>query len=143
MELKDLVLSTIAEIDETIKEQSKRIDEVEKKPVDEVIEEPVKKLDKNFHLEVQNPIKAHETEEKEAEDEKLHESDESFEIYIDEELKFLKDLKERILVLFEGFQAPNIKSQVAKIDMMLNFFEYQLSVIEERIEKISLQKYPK
>ena len=52
------------------------------------------------------------------------------------ELLFLNSLRERMLVLFEGFQAPNNTSLEAKIDLTLNFLEYVLSTVDERIDKI-------
>ncbi len=55
---------------------------------------------------------------------------------INDEEKFLKSLKERILVLFEGFQAPNNQNLEAKVDLTLNFLEYLLAAIEERLQKI-------
>lgn len=53
-----------------------------------------------------------------------------------DEQEFLIKLKERLLVLFEGFQATNNKNVEAKLDLTLGFLEYLLSLIEERIEKI-------
>lgn len=52
------------------------------------------------------------------------------------ELRFLENLRERILVLFEGFQAPNNKNFEAKLDLTLNFFEYLLATIEKRVEEL-------
>ena len=52
------------------------------------------------------------------------------------ELVFLNAIRERLLVLFEGFQAPNNANLEAKIDMTLNFLEYTLATIDERIEHI-------
>ena len=52
------------------------------------------------------------------------------------ELLFLQSLRERMLVLFEGFQAPNNVSLEAKVDLTLNFLEYVLSTIDTRIENI-------
>ncbi|MDR2153041.1 MAG: hypothetical protein LBO72_09485 [Helicobacteraceae bacterium] len=54
----------------------------------------------------------------------------------DDEAKFLSAVKERILALFEGFQSPNNKAVEAKVDLTLNFFEYLLSAIEERIDEL-------
>ena len=53
-----------------------------------------------------------------------------------DELKFLTNLKERVLVLFEGFQSPNNKNIEAKVDLTLNFLEYLLATTDERINKI-------
>lgn len=52
-----------------------------------------------------------------------------------DDTRFLKNVRERILVLFEGFQSPNNKNIEAKVDLTLNFLEYLLASIEERIEK--------
>ena len=52
------------------------------------------------------------------------------------ELLYLKSIRERLLVLFEGFQSPNNANLEAKIDMTLNFLEYTLATIDARVEKI-------
>ncbi|MDQ1268648.1 MAG: hypothetical protein QG560_1291 [Campylobacterota bacterium] len=52
------------------------------------------------------------------------------------EIHFLTSLRERLLVLFEGFQAPNNANIEAKIDMTLNFLEYVLVTIDARIDEI-------
>lgn len=52
------------------------------------------------------------------------------------ERQFYLDLRERILVLFEGFQSPNNKNIEAKIDLTLNFLEYLLATIDEQLEKM-------
>lgn len=51
------------------------------------------------------------------------------------EKKFLEDLRERILVLFEGFQSPNNKSIEAKVDLTLNFLEHLLAKIDTELEE--------
>ena len=61
---------------------------------------------------------------------------ESYSNPAENELLFLKSIRERLLVLFEGFQAPNNANLEAKIDMTLNFLEYTLATIDERIEHI-------
>ena len=49
---------------------------------------------------------------------------------------FLESIKERIHVLFEGFQSPNNVNIEAKVDLTLNFLEYLLSTIEARLKEI-------
>ena len=49
---------------------------------------------------------------------------------------FLENMKERIHVLFEGFQSPNNANIEAKVDLTLNFLEYLLSSIEVRLKEI-------
>ena len=52
------------------------------------------------------------------------------------ERQFYLNLRERILVLFEGFQSPNNKNIEAKVDLTLNFLEYLLATIDEQLEKV-------
>jgi len=52
------------------------------------------------------------------------------------EALFLENIKERIHVLFEGFQSPNNANIEAKVDLTLNFLEYLLSSIEARLKEI-------
>ena len=52
------------------------------------------------------------------------------------EAVFLENMRERIHVLFEGFQSPNNANIEAKVDLTLNFLEYLLSSIETRIKEI-------
>ena len=56
---------------------------------------------------------------------------------LDDERYFCESMRERILVLFEGFQSPNNKSIEAKVDLTLNFLEYSLAVLDERLEKLN------
>lgn len=60
-------------------------------------------------------------------------------VIVDEKL-FCESMRERILVLFEGFQSPNNKSIEAKVDLTLNFLEYSLAVLDERLEKLENAK---
>jgi outer membrane biosynthesis protein TonB len=57
-----------------------------------------------------------------------------------DEVEFLKQLRERLLVLFEGFQSPNNENIEAKIDITLNFLEYMLATLDNRIEKLKPKK---
>jgi len=52
------------------------------------------------------------------------------------EALFLENMRERIHVLFEGFQSPNNANIEAKVDLTLNFLEYLLSSIETRLKEI-------
>lgn len=55
---------------------------------------------------------------------------------LEDECRYLESVKERLLVLFEGFQSPNNTHIEAKVDLTLNFLEYLLSTIDSRIENI-------
>ena len=108
MELKDVILSTLAEMENTtpqvrIVEQAKEIKK----------EEEIQEL-KTIVKEVQEPQQ--------------------------NELAFLNSMRERLLVLFEGFQAPNNTNIEAKIDMTLNYLEYMLATIDSRLQDIKKGK---
>ncbi len=101
MELKDIVLSTLAEIDNDMpKEDEKRVDNKSSNETKEVITTN----DTTSHLQIK-------------------------------EEQFLKNLRERILVLFEGFKSPNTQNIEAKLDLTLNFLEYLLATIDERLNE--------
>ena len=49
--------------------------------------------------------------------------------------EFLEELKERLLILFDGLQSPNTENIDVKLDVTLNFLEYLLAKIEEKLTK--------
>lgn len=102
MELKDVILSTLAELEEEV--------------VDEQLNAVLTPKD----------ISQKESWSEEEEDEPL----------VANELLYLHSIRERLLVLFEGFQAPNNANIEAKIDMTLNFLEYTLATIDQRIQSL-------
>lgn len=55
---------------------------------------------------------------------------------LEDEKAFLNSVRERLLVLFEGLQSPNNRNIEAKVDLIINFLEYKLAVVDERIEKV-------
>ena len=132
MELKDVILSTLAEMEDN---------ETTKKVLNSSIE--VKKVQhtnepKRHSLLASSMIK----EEKEVEEacEEIEENEENDLASMESEESFLNSLKERMLVLFEGFQAPNNTGIDAKVDMTLNFLEYVLANIELRKEELKKGK---
>lgn len=109
MELKDAILSTLAEMED----------------------EPLNKtLQKELKVQKPKQQQQKDVEVLQNREEKANES----------EVVYLQSLRERFLVLFEGFQAPNNTSIEAKMDMTLNFLEYVLATIEARIEVIEKGK---
>lgn len=110
MELKDVILSTLAEIEQlsVVNEEKETI----KKPI-EIHEE----------LKQPEPVKI------EQHVEQAHSSHE-------DEIRILDGIRERLLVLFEGFQSPNNVQLEAKVDLTLNFLEYLLATIDNRLETI-------
>jgi len=49
--------------------------------------------------------------------------------------EFLFNLRERLLVLFEGLQSPNIINVEQKLDLTLNFLEFTLAQIEKKLNE--------
>jgi len=107
MELKDVILATIAEIGE----------------------EPEEKNSKTLA----SGIDKKEESQTSPSTPKSEPSDE-------EERLFLERLKERLLVLFEGFQSPNNQAVEAKVDLTINFLEYLLAMIEERLQRLEKER---
>jgi len=100
MELKDMVMSTLAELEEN--------------------EEVTAKQEENMES-------------------KITQSQNVMEIdnINSSEKEFYENIRERILVLFEGFQSPNNKNIEAKVDLTLNFLEYMLATIDERLGSLN------
>lgn len=101
MELKDVILSTLAEIDDVVSS------EVSSQNSTDIINQDTKN----------NEVKI-----------------------VESEQRFLQTMQERLLVLFEGFQAPNNSKIEAKVDLTLNFLEYLLSMIENRLMQMEQKK---
>ncbi len=55
---------------------------------------------------------------------------------IPNERVFLKGLLERTLVLFKGMQALEEKEAMERLDLVARFLQYQLSVLEKRLESL-------
>jgi hypothetical protein len=110
MELKDVILSTLAEIEElaALPEASEKSEAVKEK-LSYPHEEPMK-----------HTVPVVET---------IH-------TVRDDEARMLEGIRERLLVLFEGFQSPNNVQIEAKVDLTLNFFEYLLATIDNRLDTI-------
>ena len=111
MELKDVILSTLAEMED-----------IPQKP-------QVANFEIKEKITVTEPINNTKIESDAQEEEKDVSS-------LDNELLYLNSIKERLLVLFEGFQAPNNTNIEAKVDMTLNFLEYTLATIDERVQTL-------
>ncbi|MBU0721750.1 hypothetical protein KJ877_10435 [bacterium] len=124
MELKDVILSTLAEMEENISDkvppsskdyEVKEISSVQTKTQNEDFFPSDDSEAKNILQELQSSN-------------------------TDNEMMFLNSIRERLLVLFEGFQAPNNANIEAKVDLTLNFLEYVLATIDSRVEKLEKGK---
>jgi hypothetical protein len=60
---------------------------------------------------------------------------------IEDEIQFLENMKSKLIVVFEGLQSPNNKKVEAKIDLILNFLEYNLSIVSDRVDSLKHKKY--
>lgn len=108
MELKDVILSTLAEMEDTPRATRPEQEVEEIVDIPEIVEITPQVIEK----------------------------DEGNTTSIEGELQYLNSIKERLLVLFEGFQAPNNTNIEAKVDMTLNFLEYTLATIDTRLETL-------
>ena len=111
MELKDVILSTLAEMEEEIPSQTDAQNDTSAPEAETAKEE--------------KPVVA-----------KQEQKEEQVGSSLESELMYLNSIRERLLVLFEGFQAPNNSNIEAKVDMTLNFLEYTLATIDARVEKL-------
>ena len=107
MELKDVILSTLAEMEDTIPQQEQNLQQQQSEEFQKEILKPKKTLQKVSETE-----------------------------NLDSELIYLNSIRERLLVLFEGFQAPNNVNIEAKVDLTLNFLEYVLATIDSRVDSL-------
>ncbi len=55
---------------------------------------------------------------------------------ISNERVFLKSLLERTLVLFKGMQTLEEEKALERLDLVVRFLQYQLSVLEKRLESL-------
>jgi hypothetical protein len=111
MELKDVILSTLAEMEE------------------EIPQKVLSNVSNDFEIKETKTLKT----EKEI---AVPSNKVAMSSNIESELMYLSSIRERLLVLFEGFQAPNNKNIEAKVDMTLNFLEYVLATIDTRVQNL-------
>ncbi|EJB44345.1 hypothetical protein HPHPA5_0273 [Helicobacter pylori Hp A-5] len=149
MELKNIISETLNEIEKMAKTIDNNFDVVQKTP--SFFKTPPYLQNtpnpQNTPLEPKNAAKI-ETQEKITE-ENTEEKEEAQEIITEEitpetptqapissERVFLKNLLERTLVLFQGMQALEEKEALKRLDLVTRFLQYQLSVLEKRLESL-------
>ncbi|MGL2896792.1 CiaD-like domain-containing protein [Helicobacter pylori] len=143
MELKNIISETLNEIEKMAKTIDNGFDVVQKTP--SFFKTPP--YLQNTPLEPKNAAKI-ETQEKITE-ENTEEKEEAKGITIEEitpktpnqvpissERVFLKNLLERTLVLLKGMQALEEKEALKRLDLVARFLQYQLSVLEKRLESL-------
>lgn len=129
MELKEAILQTLAEID-TKGDYSHEVSDIDgTKPERDALLDIIPSDDFD---EIPQTESAYRRKIEKLNYKNTDELKELLEKYYLEEEKFLESLQDRILVLFEGLQSPNNRNIEAKLDMVLNFLEFTLAIIDER-----------
>ncbi|WP_187932048.1 CiaD-like domain-containing protein [Helicobacter pylori] len=144
MELKNIISETLNEIEKMAKTIDNGFDVAQKTP--SFFKTPP--YLQNTPLGPKNAAKI-ETQEKIAEENTEEKEEEAKGITIEEitpktptqapisnERVFLKNLLERTLVLFQGMQALEEKDALKRLDLVARFLQYQLSVLEKRLESL-------
>lgn len=148
MELKNIISETLNEIEKMAKTIDNNFDAAQKTPsffkTPPYLQNTPNPKNANTPLEPKNAAKI-ETQEKITE-EKEEEVPEIIteeitpknptQVLIPNERVFLKNLLERTLVLFQGMQALEEKEAMKRLDLVARFLQYQLSVLEKRLESL-------
>ncbi|EJC53711.1 CiaD-like domain-containing protein [Helicobacter pylori] len=152
MELKNIISETLNEIEKMAKTIDNGFDAAQKTP--SFFKPPYLQNAKNAetppmsNTEPKNAAKI-ETQEKITEENTEEKEEEAKGITIEEitpetpmqapisnERVFLKSLLERTLVLLKGMQALEEKEALERLDLVARFLQYQLSVLEKRLESL-------
>ncbi len=104
MELRDLVLSTLEELDEKIEEEKRSIS---KKVVSKDVPNVEEKVQTISEKAITEP---------------------------DDEIAFLKHTKERLQVLFEGLKSEDVSDDDQKVELIMKYLQLLFAQIEQRIE---------
>ncbi len=154
MELKNIISETLNEIEKMAKTIDNGFDVVQKTPsffktspnlqnAKNAETPPMSNTEpKNAaKIETQEKITEENTEEKEEEEAQEIITEEITpqtpkQAPISNERVFLKNLLERTLVLLKGMQALEEKEALKRLDLVARFLQYQLSVLEKRLESL-------
>lgn len=152
MELKNIISETLNEIEKMAKTIDNGFDVAQKTPsffkTPPYLQNTLDPQNANVPLEPKNATKI-KTQEKITEENTEEKEEEAKGITIEEitpknptqapissERVFLKNLLERTLVLFQGMQALEEKEALERLDLVARFLQYQLSVLEKRLESL-------
>ncbi|MGL2503692.1 CiaD-like domain-containing protein [Helicobacter pylori] len=148
MELKNIISETLNEIEKMAKTIDNNFDAVQKTPsffkTPPNLQNTPLEPKNAAKIETQEKITEENTEEntEEKEEEALEIITEEItqetptQVLIPNERVFLKNLLERTLVLFKGMQALEEKDALKRLDLVVRFLQYQLSVLEKRLESL-------
>ncbi|GAA7716584.1 hypothetical protein HpCOL12_14310 [Helicobacter pylori] len=152
MELKNIISETLSEIEKMAKTIDNNFDAAQKTPsffktppnlqnAKNAETPPMSNTEpKNAaKIETQEKITEENTEEKEEAKGIITEEitpKNPTQVLISSERVFLKNLLERTLVLLKGMQALEEKEALKRLDLVARFLQYQLSVLEKRLESL-------
>lgn len=147
MELKNIISETLNEIEKMTKTIDDGFNTVQKTPsffkTPPNLQNTPNPKNANTPLEPKNAAKIETqekiTEEKEEAQEIITEEitqENPTQVLIPNERVFLKSLLERTLVLLKGMQALEEKDALKRLDLVARFLQYQLSVLEKRLESL-------
>ncbi|MBH0282905.1 CiaD-like domain-containing protein [Helicobacter pylori] len=153
MELKNIISETLNEIEKMAKTIDNNFDAAQKTPsffkmppylqnAKNAETPPMSNTEpKNAaKIETQEKITEENTEEKEEEAKGITIEEitpkNPTQVLISNERVFLKNLLERTLVLLKGMQALEEKEALKRLDLVARFLQYQLSVLEKRLESL-------
>lgn len=150
--MKNIISETLNEIEKMAKTIDNGFDVAQKTPsffkTPPYLQNTLDPQNANVPLEPKNAAKI-ETQEKITEENTEEKEEEAKGITIEEitpktpkqapissERVFLKNLLERTLVLLKGMQALEEKEALERLDLVARFLQYQLSVLEKRLESL-------
>ncbi len=148
MELKNIISETLNEIEKMAKTIDNNFDAVQETP-SFFKTPPYLQNAKNAETPPMNNTEPKNATKIETQEKITEEKEEAQEIITEEitqenptqapvsnERVFLKNLLERTLVLFQGMQALEEKDALKRLDLVARFLQYQLSVLEKRLESL-------
>ncbi|WP_164871930.1 CiaD-like domain-containing protein [Helicobacter pylori] len=139
MELKNIISETLNEIEKMAKTIDDGFNTAQKTPSFFKTPPYLQNAKNAAKIETQEKITEENTEEKEEVPEIITEEivqENPTQAPISNERVFLKNLLERTLVLFQGMQALEEKDALKRLDLVARFLQYQLSVLEKRLESL-------
>ncbi|MCQ2932605.1 hypothetical protein JT204_00740 [Helicobacter pylori] len=149
MELKNIISETLNEIEKMAKTIDNNFDMVQKTPsffktppylqnAKNAETPPMSNTEPKSAAKIETQEKITEEKEEEAQEiitEEITPKNPT-QVLISNERVFLKNLLERTLVLFQGMQALEEKEALKRLDLVARFLQYQLSVLEKRLESL-------
>ncbi|EAJ1253698.1 2-oxoglutarate:acceptor oxidoreductase [Campylobacter lari] len=138
MNIEDLAKMAISEVNSELDNKKSKNDEfapmVEEITQEKKIKEEISKVAQELIQELDD-LEVKVKDEKQNVAIKVEALEEKEESIINNEEFFLKNLRERILVLFEGLKNTKDEHMEKRLDMTITFLEFLLAKIEDRLKK--------